>query len=288
MKYAFIKEHRVTHAIRKLCALLQVSPAGYYEWRDRKQSPRAKREQELLAKIVASHENSRNVYGSPRVHADLTEQGEQVGRKCIARIMRKHRLKGRMRRAFRRTTDSNHGGPIAPNLLARKFDVTVPNTHWVGDITYIPTKEGWLYLAIVLDLASRKVVGWSMKSHMRSDLVIDAMSMALKSRKPRRGVLMFHSDRGSQYASDDFLKILKKYGIKASMSEKGQCWDNAVAESFFGTLKGELNDPIWVNREIASAGIFEYIEIWYNRVRKHSKLGYRSPVGYEIQLAQTN
>ena len=285
MKYAFIVDNRATHAIRRLCTLLEVSPAGYYEWRDRPKSKRAQRDQDLATQISEIFQDSRKTYGSPRVHADLRQRGERLGRKRVARLMRENGLQGRKRRAFRVTTDSNHNGPIAPNLLDRNFKVQKINSHWVGDVTYISTREGWLYLATVLDLASRKVVGWSMKPHMRVDLVADALSAALKQRKPKRDALMFHSDRGSQYASDAFIKLMKRHTITPSMSGKGQCWDNAVAESFFSSLKGELGDPIWENREVAQASIFEYIEVWYNRQRKHSTLGYLSPEAFEKQLA---
>ena len=189
-------------------------------------------------------------------------------------------------RRFRKTTDSKHELPIAPNVLARSFDVVgigATNRVWAGDITYLPTREGWLYLAVVLDLASRRVVGWSMASTMQRSLVIDALRMALKRRRPRRGML-FHSDRGSQYASQDYRDVLKECGMIPSMSRKGECWDNAVVESFFGSMKTELGDPIWESRAHARAAIFEYIEIWYNRKRRHSTLGYVSPEEYESLL----
>ncbi len=189
-----------------------------------------------------------------------------------------------MKRAFCHTTDSNHGKAVAPNLLNRKFDVPAVDTHYAGDITYIPTREGFLYLAVVMDLASRMVVGWSMNTRIKSGIVVDALRASLQQRKPRKTVL-FHSDRGSQYVSDEFRGLLKKWGIVASMSGKGQCWDNAVVESFFGSMKRELGDPIWESKDIARAAIFEYIEVWYNRQRRHSTLGYRSPEQYERALA---
>jgi transposase InsO family protein len=195
-------------------------------------------------------------------------------------------IAGVQRRAFRKTTDSNHDLPIAPNELARKFDVSeigAPNRIWAGDITYLPTREGWLYLAVVLDLVSRRVIGWSMQTTMERSLVIDAITAAIRSRRLTNNVL-FHSDRGSQYASEDFREVLKSHGIRASMSRKAECWDNAVVESFFGTMKTELGDPIWEDRATARAAVFEYIEVWYNRRRRHSTLGYLSPEQYESML----
>jgi transposase InsO family protein len=200
--------------------------------------------------------------------------------------MRKAGISGVQRRAFRRTTDSDHSLPIAENVVARKFDVEAiagKNRIWAGDITYIPTREGWLYLAIVLDLVSRRVIGWSMNSTIDTELVVSAMRAAIVSRKPPTGTI-FHSDRGSQYASNDFRKLLNQFGFVQSMSRKGNCWDNAVSESFFGSLKADLGDPVYETREIARAKIFEYIEVWYNRERRHSTLGYRSPEDYESTL----
>jgi putative transposase len=286
VKYAFIEKHKTTHPVRRLCTLLSVSAAGYYEWIDRGISKHARRDNEIMKRIFEIHSLSRKTYGSPRIHAEFVAAGERVGRNRIARLMRNHGVQGRMRRAFRCTTNSSNNDPIAPNILGRKFNVTEPNTHWVGDVTYIPTREGWLYLAIVLDLASRMIVGWSMSHRIKSDIVKNAISAAILRRKPKRGIL-FHSDRGSTYTADDFRKLLEKNKIIASMSGKGQCWDNAVAESFFGSMKSELGDPIWETRATARAAIFEYIEIWYNRQRRHSTLGYLSPQGYEQQLAQT-
>jgi transposase InsO family protein len=268
-----------------MCTLLQVSAAGYYEWRDRAISHRATSDAELAGKIVGMHEFSRRTYGSPRVHAALREHGERIGHKRVARLMRSYGLRGRMKRAFRHTTDSNHNNPVAPNLLNRQFQVEHVDTHYAGDITYIPTREGFLYLAIVLDLASRMVVGWSMKTRMSSDIVLDALSSAIQRRKPK-GRVLFHSDRGTQYTSDKFREAIERFNMISSMSGKGQCWDNAVVESFFGTMKRELGDPIWETRAIARAAIFEYIEVWYNRQRLHSTLNYLSPEHYERTLAQ--
>ncbi len=285
MKYAFVKEHQAIHSIRRMCTLLHVSSAGYYEWIERKPSARSISNDQLTQEIVQIHKESRKTYGSPRVHAVLLKQGKCVNRKRITRLMRCAGIQGVMRRRFRCTTDSNHKKPVAPNLLNRAFSVSTINTHWCGDITYITTREGWLYLAVVLDLASRRVVGWSMRKKIDSALVTAALSSAIKRREPPSS-LMFHSDRGSQYVSDDFINVVRKNGIAQSMSRKGNCWDNSVSESFFGTLKSELGDPVWVTRDAARAAIFEYIEVWYNRQRLHSSNGYQSPENYERKLAQ--
>jgi putative transposase len=283
VKYAFVKEHQAIHSIRRMCTLLSVSSAGYYEWLERKPSARSVADSELLKDIAEIHKASRKRYGSPRVHAALLKKGKRIGRKRVARVMRGSGIHGTMRRAFRRTTDSNHTMPIAKNVLNRQFTVPEMNTHWTGDITYLPTREGWLYLAVVLDLASRAIVGWSMGTALKSNLAIRALDDAIKRRRPPAN-LLFHSDRGVQYASDDFRELLKNNQIIPSMSRKGNCWDNAVTESFFGTLKAELGDPIWHTREEARAAIFEYIEVWYNRERLHSSIGYYSPEQFEHQL----
>jgi transposase InsO family protein len=236
--------------------------------------------------ILEAHRQSRKTYGRPRIHAELTAQGKAIGEKRVGRLMKELGIEGIRRRRFRKTTDSNHPFPIAENVLARRFDVAQigdKNRAWAGDITYLPTREGWLYLAVVLDLASRRVVGWSMSASLQRDIVLDALRAGIDGRKPKGGIL-FHSDRGSQYASEGFRKLLEQHGIRASMSGKGECWDNAVVESFFGSMKTELGDPIWENRRTAQAAIFDYIEVWYNRQRRHSTLGYLSPEQYESQL----
>jgi transposase InsO family protein len=210
----------------------------------------------------------------------------RIGQKRVGRLMKQAGIAGIRPRRFRKTTDSGHDLPIAENALARKFDVVEiakTNRVWAGDITYIPTREGWLYLAVVLDLVSRRVIGWSMQTTMERTIVIDAVQAAIKSRRDTNGTL-FHSDRGSQYASEDFRGVLRANGLKPSMSRKAECWDNAVVESFFGTMKTELGDPVWETRAIARAAIFDYIEIWYNRKRRHSTLGYVSPEQYESML----
>jgi transposase InsO family protein len=269
-----------------LCELLEVSPAGFYEWHGRPRSARATQDDALRSQIVEVHAASRQTYGRPRIHAELREQGMRVGAKRIARLMRIDGIQGVRPRRFVHTTNSKHAHPIAENILARTFDPNViggVNRAWAGDITYLPTREGWLYLAVVLDLGSRRVVGWSMASTMRDDLVIAALEGALTQRRPR-GEVLFHSDRGSQYASADFRAVAKRHGLKRSMSGKGECWDNAVVESFFGTLKTELGNPVWSTREAARAAVFSYIEAWYNPRRRHSALGYISPNQYESLL----
>jgi putative transposase len=267
-----------------MCRVLEVSRAGYYAWRDRKPSRRSVVDVELLAAIKAAHRRSRSYYGSPRVHAELASTGVACGRKRIARIMRRHGIVGKKRRQFRiATTDSRHAYAVAPNLLDRRFDpaVTAPNCAWVGDITAVSTFEGWLYLAVVLDLRSRLVIGWSMDATRDAQIVIDALTMAIAHRGAGLATI-FHSDRGSQYACGAFQAVLSAHGIIGSMSRKGNCWDNAVAESFFATLKLELVDGArFKTRGDAQAAIFEYIEVWYNRQRRHSTIGNVSPAEFD-------
>jgi putative transposase len=267
-----------------MCAVLQASKAGYYAWRNRKPSDRDKRDTEIAEKIVEIHRTSRKTYGSPRIHRALRKVGVSCGRKRVARLMRESEIEGRQRKRFRRTTDSNHEHPIAENVLNRRFDpreIGAPNVTWTGDITYIWTMEGWLYLAVVLDLFSRRVIGWSMRHTMEAELALDALQMALDQRCPKGGVL-HHTDRGVQYACGDYRKLLTRNKMICSMSRKGDCWDNAVSESFFATLKNELIETQpWETREQVRAAVFEYIEVWYNRERLHSSLDYNSPAAYE-------
>ncbi len=284
MRFAFIEEQRTQHCVRRMCHLLEVSRAGYYEWRSRLPSTRALADDELRDRVLQAHAKSRKTYGRPRIHAELKEQGVRIGAKRVARLMKSSGITGLSRRRSCKTTDSKHSLPIAANVLDRAFDVAERDRVWVGDITYIPTREGWLYLAVVVDLGSRRVIGWSMKETMQRDLVIDALQAALRDRRPVFGTAMFHSDRGVQYASTEFRAVLDDSGIVQSMSRKGNCWDNAVAESFFASLKGELGDPIFESRRAARAAIFDYIEIWYNRLRRHSAIGYLSPAQYESRL----
>ena len=265
-----------------MCRVLEVSRAGYYAWRGRGPSERDEQNVELVAEIVEIHDESRGTYGSPRVHAELRERGFEVSRKRVEKQMREQGIVGRRRPRFRRTTDSNHDDPIAPNVVARNFEVDEPDRVWVADITYVWTLQGWMYLAVILDLFSRRVVGWSMAEHMRTDLVLDALRAALGKRAPSEAGLVFHSDRGSQYAARDYRAALEAAGITCSMSRRGNCWDNAVAESFFATLKVEfVHDVLFTSREDAKTTIAEWIEIFYNGKRRHSSLDYLPPLEFE-------
>jgi transposase InsO family protein len=273
-----------------MCRLLNASKAGYYAWRDRAPSQRAKKDQQLTTRIKIIHRQSSQTYGSPRIHAELRDEGIRVGRKRVARLMQENAVVVRIRRRFRITTTSKHKHPIAPNHLARRFapaDIGALDRVYASDITYIETLEGWLYLAVILDLRSRRVVGWSMSQSLEESLVLDAMQMALLRRQPGRGI-MHHSDRGSQYAGAAFQKLLDDNGIVCSMSRKGDCWDNAVVESFNATIKTELiHRKKWQTREEVRAAIYKWIEVWYNRKRRHSTLGYRSPEDFENNDRQT-
>ena len=274
-----------------MCRVLELAPAGYYAWCKRTAPcARAIADERLLLTIRVSHRASDGTYGAPRVLRDVREAGFCVGQKRVARLMRRERLVGRRPRTFVRTTDSNHVHPTAPNRLARAFEVNgvatggALNRVWVSDITYVPTHQGWLYLAVVLDLASRRVVGWAMRNSLEAELALSAARMALAARQPSAG-LLHHSDRGVQYASDAYRALLAAHGVEVSMSRRGDCWDNAVAESFFATLERELiARRTWHTRAEARHAIFTYIETWYNRRRRHSTLGYVSPVTYEEQL----
>ena len=267
--------------IQSMCRALQVSRSGYYDYLSRPPSAHRKEDDKLRPQIKNAFKKGRKNYGTRRIKDALKKERTTVSRRRIGRLMQEENLEVQTKRKFKVTTDSNHNKPIAPNLLEREFTVATPDTVYVGDITYIPTREGWLYLAVVIDLFSRAVVGWAMGSRMTADLVNDAMLMAIWKRKPVKG-LIFHSDRGSQYASDSYRKIFDTHFIKASMSRKGDCWDNAVAESFFHTLKIELvHHCDFEIREEARSAIFEYIEVFYNRQRVHSSNGYEAPLVYE-------
>ena len=285
MKFAFIEEHLNAFPRDVSCQVLEVSRSGCYAWRKRPASARDRRREELAVKIKAVHEQNRRAYGSPRVCKVLRAQGQSVCEKTVAKIMKERRIRAKSKRKFvPRTTDSVHQRPVVANVLDRKFDAKLPDQKWAADITYIPTDEGWLYLAGVIDLCSRRIAGWSMAEHMRVELVSDALQMALARRRPGKG-LLHHSDRGVQYASEDYLHLLQSHDIEASMSRRGDCWDNAVMESFWSTLKTELvNDQRYATREEARASIFEYIELFYNRQRLHSSLGYKSPEAFEADL----
>lgn len=281
MRFAFIKHSLEQWPVRLMCQVLQVSRSGFYAFARRKSGPREQRRQDLLAKIQTAHVDSRRTYGSPRVYQALKQSGENVSKNTVAKIMKQNEIQGKTRRKrVPRTTDSQHGQPVADNVLNREFAAERPNKKWASDITYIQTGEGWLYLAAVIDLYSRKIVGWATADHMRADLVVEATKNALDSRHPRKG-LLYHSDRGSQYVSRDFKTLLKANKVDLSMSRKGDCWDNAVIESFWGSLKSDLEDEPMRTHEQAHDTLFEYIEVFYNRQRLHSSMGYLSPAAFE-------
>ena len=275
-----------------MCDALEVSASGYYAWAARSDSPTEQWRQELVGAIGEVHAEVKQRYGSPRMAAELKARGYECSENTVARLMRANGIKARTPRRFVRTTNSNHRLPVAENLLARDFEPSGPNEAWCADITYIPTGEGWLYLAVVEDLFSRMIVGWSMAESMESRLVVDALSMAVARRLPLEGSsssgLLAHSDRGSQYASDHYQRVLAGAGITCSMSEVGQCWDNAPVESFFGRLKCELDVEVFDTRDQARGAIFEYLEVFYNRVRRHSSLGFLSPAEFERTYNQTH
>ena len=266
-----------------MCRLLGVSASGYYAWRQRPESARTQCDRELLAKITQVHAASKGVYGSPRVHAELIAEGVCVGRHKVAKLMRSARLRGCPKRRYRATTQRDPSHRVARNLLNQDFTAGGPNQRWAGDITYIPTRQGWLFLAVVIDLYSRRIVGWSMSRWSDRRLVVNALRMAVEARQPA-GALIHHSDRGGQYSSDDFRNDLARHGIDCSMSNTGNCYDNAVVESFIGVLKRERVIRVrYRNREQARADLFEYIEVFYNRKRRHGYLGNISPVDFERQ-----
>jgi len=282
MTYRFIDEHCDHWPVRLLCETLEVSPAGYYAWRQCPRSDRQQQRDALLVEIRAIHAQFKGRYGSPRIHAELVTRGHACCVNTVAKLMREAGIAAKTARKFRcSTTDSDHDLPVAENLLDRQCNPSEANEAWVADITYIPTREGWLYLAAVEDLYSRRVVGWAMAEHMESRLVVDALAMAVQRRLPDEGLLA-HSDRGSQYASEHYQRLLARHGITCSMSRRADCWDNAPMESFFASLKKELvHDADFATRAEARAAIVEYIEVFYNNQRRHSSLGYVSPAEYE-------
>ena len=260
-----------------LCRVLGVSRSGYFAWSGRAESRRSEERRRLLGRIRAVHEASRKTYGSPRIHRQLVAEGERLSRGRVERLMAMGGIRAWQRRRFVATTDSKHRLPVAENLLERAFDVEAPDKVWVSDITHVPTAEGWLYLAGVVDLGTRQVVGWSMSERLDKRLVVEALRLAYGRRKPGAG-LLHHSDRGCQYASQEYQELLKEYGMRASMSRKGNCWDNAPMESFFASLKKELvHRERFGTRQEARKALFEYIEVFYNRKRLHSSLGYLAP-----------
>jgi transposase InsO family protein len=285
MRYRAIQEHDRRYPIRLMCRALAVSPAGYYAWARRPESDRSVHNRALLSAIRVIHRESRETYGSPSIWDTLIKRGHGVGKHRIARLMRVEGIRAKTVKRWRATTQSNHRLPIAENTLNRQFTVEHPNRVWAGDITHVWTTEGWLYLAVVLDLYSRTVIGWAMGHRLTVDLAEHALTMALANRTPTTG-LLHHSDRGSQYAAMSYQQLLTTHGMTTSMSRRGNCWDNACVESFFGTLKRELvYHRHYATREEATQDIFEYIEVFYNRKRRHSTLGYDSPAEYEARTA---
>jgi len=288
VRFAFIQAEKAHFPVTVLCQALGVSRAGFYAWATRPASARVQADRCLAVEIAAIHAESRRRYGSPRVHAELRARGHRTGRKRVGRLMHAGGLAARRRRPFRVTTDSAHARPVAPNLLARQFAPGTPQRGWVTDITFIATGEGWLYLAVILDLFSRRVLGWALSERLTSPLPLEALRMALARRRPAPG-LLHHSDRGTQYVGTAYQGLLARHGIVISMSRRGNCWDNAVAESFFATLKVELvHGASWPTREHARRAIAEYIELFYNPQRRHSSLGYLSPIAFERQAAKAS
>ena len=264
-----------------MCEVLSVSPSAFYDWVGEQEANHERRDAALRARIQQLFVEFHGRYGAPRIQAELAKEGERVSRKRVARLMQESGLRAKTARKYKATTDSNHALPIAPNLLERRFDVDRRNTAWVSDITYLWTRQGWMYLAVIIDLYSRKVVGWSLRERMTAELVCEALDAAVRARRPPKG-LVFHSDRGSQYASKAFRRRLFRYRMRQSMSRKGNCWDNAVAESFFATLKKELvRNHVFPTRDAARSDVFEYIEVFYNRRRAHSLLDYETPTSFE-------
>ena len=281
MRCQAIQAHTGRFPVTLMCRTLAVSSSGYYAWAARLESRRTAENRRLVAAIRVIHAESRATYGSPRVHATLQAQGQWVGVKRVARLMRASAIRAKTVKKWRATTDSAHPHPVLPNTLDRQFAVAAPNRVWAGDITYVWTAEGWLYLAVVLDLYSRRVIAWGMGHRLTQELATGALTMALACRRPAAGVL-HHTDRGSQYAATAYRELLARHGLTASMSRRANCWDNAVVESFFHTFKTELvYHRRYTTREEARQDIFEWIEVFYNRVRRHSTLGYRSPAEFE-------
>jgi putative transposase len=286
MRYQFIRSHQSLYPVTLMCDVLEVSRSGYYDWRDRPASPTTLRQEQLAVLAKDAFAESRQTYGSPRITRELAERGFKASRNTIAKIMRQEGIAARVPKRFiPRTTDSSHPYPIAENHLDRQFEPgDEAPAAWVSDITYVSTQEGWLYLAAVMDLRTRRILGWAMADHMKVELVLEALHMAIGRLKPQ-GQLLHHSDRGTQYACHDYRQMLAEHGIKASMSRTGNCYDNAVMESFWATLKiEEVYKNDYATRAQAAAGIFSYIEMFYNRKRRHSALGYLSPEAFEARL----
>jgi putative transposase len=285
VRFGFVAAEKAHYPVSVLCRCLAVSRPGFYAWQRRPLSARAQADRRLAVDVAAAHAESRGTYGSPRVHRELRAQGRHVARKRVARVMREQGLRGKHPRRFVRTTDSQHAFPVAANVVNREFAVAVPNKVWAGDITYLATREGWLYLAVLLDLCSRRVIGYALSDQITRTLVIEPLRTALR-RRLERTALTHHSDRGSQYASHEYRALLAREAIVCSMSRSGNCWDNAVVESFFGTLKTELPATEWPTRAAATAAVTDYIDTFYNPRRRHSSLDYLSPVDFELRLAR--
>jgi putative transposase len=290
VKFTWIDKHREQWEAVRMCRVLEVSRSGYYDWRDRRDNPGSLelRRQKLLSEIRAEQELGRGVYGAPRIHAGLIARGVKVCSNTVAKLMKEAGIRSKRAARFRvSTTDSRHDHPPAPNLLDRQFKAELPDQKWLCDITYVPTREGMLYLASVLDVCSRRIVGWSMSTSLAAELCLDALKMALKRRRPERG-LLHHSDRGVQYACEAYQHLLEDHGVTCSMSRSGDCYDNAMMESFHSTLKSELvhpqSDGCFENIEHARRMLFEFIEVFYNRQRRHSAIGYQSPEQFEASL----
>lgn len=286
MKFTAIKEQRCEYPVSWMCRRLGVSRSGFYAWLRREPSNRDRADRRLAVKITAAFRENRGVYGSPRILDELRDTGERVGRKRVARLMRQLDLSASLPKRFQKTTDSDHGRPAAPDLVKRQFRPTRPDEVWAADISYIRTWEGWLYLAVVIDLFSRRVIGWSTANHLRTDLAMEALQMAVRHRQPPRGII-HHSDRGTQYASRRYRTFLRRHGIASSMSRRGNCWDNAVVESFFGTLKTEeIYRQTIPTRAHGRRTVVDYIRNFYNPRRRHSTLGNISPMRYERRFRQ--
>lgn len=284
MRYQFIRDNQGDFRTRTMCRVLEVSPSGFYAWCNRSESQRAQEDRRLLQRIREVHVAHREIYGSDKTWQVLRAEGETIGRHRIARLRRQHGIEAKRLRLFRAGYAARNGEPSAPNLLARDFTVFRPNTVWAGDITHITTRRGALYLAVVLDLYSRRVVGWAMSAHPNQQLVMSALSMAIRSRRPQPG-LIHHSDQGSQYTSSAYRGMLLNNGMISSMSRVGDCYDNACVESFFGHMKNDLIYHCrFEDRDAAQSAIFDYIEVFYNRQRRHQTLGYRTPVDYEEMI----
>jgi putative transposase len=282
MRYRFISDHREIFRVGLMCNVLDVSRSSYYAWLKRPESARKKENKNLAIRIKAIHGQRRKTYGSPRVHKELNENGVKCSQNRVARIMKQEGIRAIVPRKYKATTDSKHSFPVAPNLLKQDFDIKEPNKVWLADITYIPTLEGWLYLAAVMDLGCRRIKGWSMSDRLTKELALKALKMAICNNRAITGII-HHSDRGSQYASTEYQKLLADNGMIPSMSRKGNCWDNAPMESFFHTLKTEWVYGFKYNtRQEAKVSLFRYIEIFYNRQRRHSALQYMNPCQYEL------